>query len=106
MHPWFVPALALVKLILYLLRGLPRLRWRPATGKMLFATRIIVGFVVPGVLWVLTGPGHYAVIVACILVGEIVDRAEFYLELDFIRPATQAKRDLDKTIAAKPIILT
>jgi hypothetical protein len=68
--------------------------------------RIIAGYAIPGVLWVLTGPAHYELIVASILVGEIVDRTEFYMELDFTRPETQAKSDLDKVIASKPLTLT
>jgi DMSO reductase anchor subunit len=106
MHPWFVPPLAVVKLVLYLLRRVPRLGGSTVLWKVLFAARLVAGFVLPGVLWVLTGTAHYAVIVASILIGEIVDRTEFYLELDFIRPAIQAKRDLARTIARKPIVLT
>jgi Fe-S-cluster-containing dehydrogenase component/DMSO reductase anchor subunit len=106
MHPWFVPPLALVKLLLYLLRKLLRLGGKTARWRVLFAVRIIAGYAVPGVLWVLTGHVHYELIVASILVGEIVDRTEFYMELDFTRPETQAKSDLDKVIASKPLTLT
>jgi hypothetical protein len=106
MHPWFVPPLALVKLILYLLRKLPRLGGKAPWWKLLFAVRIVAGFAAPGALWVLTGPAHYALIVTFILVGEIIDRTEFYMELDFARPATKAKTDLERIIASRPLTLT
>jgi Fe-S-cluster-containing dehydrogenase component/DMSO reductase anchor subunit len=106
MHPWFVPPLALVKLLLYLLRKRPHLGEKTTLWKVLFAVRIIAGYVVPGVLWVLTGSVHYELIVAAILVGEIVDRTEFYLELNFTRPDVLVKSDLDKMITSKPFILT
>jgi DMSO reductase anchor subunit len=106
MHPWFVPPLALVKLVLYLLRRLPNLRRKSTKWKVLFVTRIVAGYAVPGLLWVLTGPAYYELIVSSILVGEIVDRAEYYMELDFTRPATLARTDLHKMIASKPLVLT
>jgi DMSO reductase anchor subunit len=106
LHPWFVQPLFLVKLILYLLRKIPDVRRGRGWRQTLFAVRITAGFVLPAGLWFFTGPLHYELIVAGILVGEIVDRLEFYVELDFTRPATEAKRDLDKMLAQKPLVLS
>ena len=89
------------RLGLDLMRGGKTAKWQ-----VLFAVRIIAGYVLPGVVWVLSGPAHYELIVSGVLVGEIVDRTEFYLELDFTRPEALAKSDLDRVIASKPLVLT
>jgi hypothetical protein len=41
-----------------------------------------------------------------ILLGEIIDRAEFYLDLDFTHPKSKAVTDLEHVVAHKPLVLT
>ena len=57
-------------------------------------------------LWVLTGTDYYRLIVASILAGEVVDRAEFYMDLDFTSPEAQARYDLEKMVEYKPLVLS
>jgi Fe-S-cluster-containing dehydrogenase component/DMSO reductase anchor subunit len=105
-HPWFLFPLGGAKLVLYMIRGLPRILGRTTQRQLLFALRILAGFVVPLLLWLFTGTDFYALMVACILAGEIVDRAEFYIDLDFARPETRARLDLERMIETKPLVLS
>jgi Fe-S-cluster-containing dehydrogenase component/DMSO reductase anchor subunit len=105
-HPWFLFPLGGAKLVLYLIRGLPKIHRRTKQRQLLFASRVLAGFVAPLLVWLLTGTDYYALIVAGILAGEILDRTEFYLDLDFTRPETRAHHDLVRLIEAKPLILS
>lgn len=104
-HPWFLFPLGATKLVLYLLRGLPRIHKKTRQRQLLFSLRILTGFVVPFLLWVFTGTDLYSLIVASILVGEVLDRAEFYMDLDFTHPDAQVRRDLATMVAYKPLVL-
>jgi hypothetical protein len=65
-----------------------------------------VGILLPIVAWLtgelLFGPFWRGWIVACVAVGEIVDRLEFYAELDVPTPKGQIALDLRSHIAALP----
>ena len=104
-HPWFLFPLGAVKLVLYLLRGLPRIHKKTRQRQLVFSLRILTGFVVPVLLWVFTGTNLYSLVVASILVGEVLDRSEFYMDLDFTHPDAQACRDLATMVAYKPLVL-
>ncbi len=104
-HPWLLFALGAVKLVLYLLRGLPRIHKKTRQRQWLFSLRILTGFVVPILFWVFAGTDLYGLIVASILTGEVVDRAEFYMDLDFTHPSAQARHDLATMVAYKPVVL-
>ena len=41
-----------------------------------------LGFVIPLALWVADPPDGPVLIIACVLAGEAIDRAEYYLELE------------------------
>ena len=71
----------------------------------MFSLRILTGFVVPILFWVFAGTDLYGLIVASILTGEVVDRAEFYMDLDFTHPSAQARHDLATMVAYKPLVL-
>ncbi len=87
------PAVALpaaaVKLALYVLRG-ERLakRWSP-----LAVVRVGVGLVLSCALLFVDGPSPW-VLVALAVVGELIDRGEFYVGLEFLTPEIQVARDL------------
>jgi Fe-S-cluster-containing dehydrogenase component/DMSO reductase anchor subunit len=105
-NPWYLFPLGVVKLVLYLLRHLFLLRQRTSGWQVVLLARINFGTLLPLLLWLLSGTAHYEIILASILIGEILDRAEFYMELDFTYPAAQARRDLKEMIAHKPLVLT
>jgi Fe-S-cluster-containing dehydrogenase component/DMSO reductase anchor subunit len=68
---------------------------RPRIG----AARVVVGLVLPACLWLMGRPELTPLdqgwIVACIAIGEIIDRSEFYLELEIPTPQRQMAMDLE-----------
>jgi Fe-S-cluster-containing dehydrogenase component/DMSO reductase anchor subunit len=88
------------KLILYLRR---KVEYK-ATGKPVRAglslIRILFGFAVPPVVWMVLGDNGLAIVIAAVMLGELIDRLEFYLELEVVTPAGQMAIDLRKTFAA------
>jgi len=85
-------ALGIAKALLYAARKVALARrgadWRPAVSALRFG----VGLVVPALLAVLSGP--HALLVVCVLAGELVDRCELYEELDVMTPRLQMDRVL------------
>jgi len=55
--------------------------------------RLVLGLLLPFALWFVDAPAIPAVILACCLAGELIDRAEFYADLDIITPAKQIALD-------------
>ena len=89
-----------VKLLLYLRRKVEyRAAGKPTRiGLSLF--RILFGFAVPGVFWASLVGNGVPVVIAAVMLGELIDRLEFYLELEVVTPAGQMAIDLRKTFAA------
>jgi DMSO reductase anchor subunit len=81
-----VPA-AILKLILY---GFRRSRWSrtPIRSRPVFSgVRVLVGLVVPaGVIWLGEGPAP-GLVAAAALLGELIDRMEFYADFEPESPA-------------------
>jgi DMSO reductase anchor subunit len=90
-----------VKLILYLRRKVEYKAAGKPTRIGLSLVRILFGFAVPGAAWMLSGGNGLAVVIAAVMLGELVDRLEFYLELEVVTPAGQMTIDLRKTFAAR-----
>jgi len=57
------------------------------------ALRLGIGLVAPLALWFTEASGAGIVVLACCLVGELIDRCEFYDELQIVAPAGQILRD-------------
>ncbi len=84
-----------VKLFLYLWRksrfartGLPV---RPGVS----ASRISLGFALPILVWSTQSEWAAGLLVACILVGELLDRLEYYAEVESMTPGRQMALDLE-----------
>ncbi len=98
LNPVLTGLVGTLKLALYL--------WRKtslaATGRsalpLASAARIGIGFGLPLILSVTDATQMYAFIVASVLLGELIDRGEFYAEIDIMTPARQMALDLDKEI--------
>jgi len=90
--------LGLLKLALYLKRKFTQSTTTVAMH-LLTACRILTGFLVPGILLFLAPEKHKSIIIVSIIMGEFIDRMEFYLELEFMRPQTKAHLDLEKMLA-------
>jgi DMSO reductase anchor subunit len=80
---------ATVKLVLYLVRG-----ERPSPGGFILgAMRIGIGLF-PAIALAATGTVPIAVALFGAMVGELIDRAEFYAALRFLTPSRQIDNDL------------
>jgi Fe-S-cluster-containing dehydrogenase component len=87
---------AIVKVVLYQqrkVRGLGVRSWQVS------AVRLVVGLLVPLVLWPPGGGPLPLPLLICLFAGELIDRAELYAELAFVTPRRQAARDLAVAIA-------
>jgi DMSO reductase anchor subunit len=56
--------------------------------------RVLIGLLAPLVLWWLGEPRWYPLLVVAVIAGELIDRAEFYIELEAPSPARQMYADL------------
>ena len=93
-RPLAVAILGAVKLLLYVAR-----KWLLASGGLpprpeISALRVVAGFVAPIVLWLLPAPSSAALAWTSIAFAELIDRCEFYAELEFPSPARQMTVDL------------
>jgi DMSO reductase iron-sulfur subunit len=89
-NPHLALFLGTVKLALYLRRP----RFRAPVG----VVRIGCGFLLPSIVW-LSGMGHGEVaVIALVGVGELIDRCEFYLDLEISTPAGQMRRALERRL--------
>ena len=89
------------KLFLYIRRKVEFKKTGSPARPGFSVARVLFGFVVPGVVWAQLGADAFPIVVAGVLLGELVDRLEFYLELDVITPEKQMTVDLRDAIAAK-----
>lgn len=97
-EPVLAVAAGLLKASLYLVR------WsRHGVGSTSLAlVRLGVGFIAPLAVWRLApaAPGWF--LLAGPAAGELLDRARFYEELDFLSPATRIQADLDRLLTSGP----
>ncbi|MCP4726665.1 MAG: 4Fe-4S dicluster domain-containing protein [bacterium] len=61
---------------------------------LLSIIRLFTGFVIPAGIWGIFGTDHFDLILIFVLLGEFIDRTEFYLELDFITPERKIYEDI------------
>jgi len=79
---WLALPIGLGKLALYALRKQRFRQTGRSTRLPLGVARVTIGFVVPFALWLADASDDRALIIACVLIGEAIDRAEYYLELE------------------------
>jgi ferredoxin len=96
----FVP-LAALKAALYLWRKYGFYSEGRRARPWFSRARVVVGLLTPLVLWWNGDPELYPVVVAAVVVGELIDRAEYYLELDAPSPARQMDTDLAAILLTK-----
>jgi DMSO reductase anchor subunit len=99
LNPAFLAVFGSTKAILYCLRKVAMSRDGSDGKRWASAIRLGVGLIVPAALWLLDAQGFHGLIILGVLVGEFVDRAEFYSELDFTSPQRQMKIDLEARIS-------
>jgi Fe-S-cluster-containing dehydrogenase component len=94
---------AFLKMILYVTRKIRFARSGEPLRLWVSGARLSIGIVIPAAMWLLGEPEGGLLrdgwIVACIAAGEIVDRLEFYAELDVTTPQQQIAVDLSAHVA-------
>ncbi len=78
------------------IRGLLKTRRRNLPRILASAVRIAAGFVLP--LLFLSVQGDMWFVAMFVLIGESINRAEFYLDLDIVMPRRQIERDMLKEL--------
>jgi hypothetical protein len=91
---WF----AFMKLFLYTMRIAERLKQRKIVLLLMSGIRITIGFIIPYILYKHTGNKHISMVINSIVIGELIDRCEFYADFDVISPQKQIDEDLKNII--------
>lgn len=92
---------AVAKSLLYLWRKYDYYTRGRVTRPWYSRARVLVGLVAPLLVWRLGEPAWYPVAVAAVFAGELIDRVEFYLELEAPSPAGQMRADLEALLQKK-----
>jgi len=102
-NAWLMGLFGLIKLFLYLSRKYYFLKTGQKTRPLVSVLRVLFGFGAPLVLLVAKGPllpGTTGLAVTVgVLIGELIDRAEYYGELDVITPEKQIQADLFRLLS-------
>ncbi len=88
------------KLVLYVQRKIGFGKKDKPVRFALSAVRIAGGFLVPVIVWFFSSGHVSALVIVAILFGELIDRLEFYAELDIVTPEKQMTIDLLKATAS------
>jgi Fe-S-cluster-containing dehydrogenase component len=86
----------LLKMFFYIYRKVEFKNSRCKTRPLLSALRVGLGFLLPLILLLIDPLNFVGPIIVSIVIGEIIDRCEFYMELDILTPRGQMKLDLEK----------
>jgi DMSO reductase anchor subunit len=97
-NPLVVAVLGGAKLVLYARRKIEFRQGGKPFRPMLSVLRMAVGFLGPALIWIFADRAIFPLVVAAVLVGELIDRLEFYTELDVVSPAKQMTLDLNEAI--------
>lgn len=100
---WFAGLFGAGKLALYVQRKTEF----SETGRLVrpwtsFA-RVVFGFAVPVALWLVDPMANRPLLIASVLLGELIDRAEYYAELESESPRRQMDIDLASQVRAQPV---
>ena len=87
-----------IKALLYLQRMIRGLKQNINITLIRGSIRIILGFLLPILLWLLDIPDYQIFAVISVFLAELIDRCEFYNDIDIITPQKQMQRDLDMAL--------
>jgi DMSO reductase iron-sulfur subunit len=100
LNPVVAGLAGILKLILYLWRKTEFARRRLSVRPVASAARLGLGFGLPLGLAMADGARLHWLVVACVLLGELIDRCEFYAEIDVMTPGRQMAIDLQRNVTA------
>ena len=63
--------------------------------------RLLIGFVIPAAVFGIYGTEYLFYLYAMVGIGELIDRCEFYIDLDLITPKKKMAGDLLKALDIK-----
>jgi Fe-S-cluster-containing dehydrogenase component/DMSO reductase anchor subunit len=100
---WFAALFGVGKLALYVQRKTEFTEaGRPVRPGTSFA-RVVFGFAIPVAFWLVEPAGGRALTIASVLLGELIDRGEYYAELESESPRRRMGIDLEEQISAYPV---
>lgn len=94
---WFI-FLLVFKLLLYLYRKIYFYSRAKPVYPIISALRIGIGIIAPLSLILFSTDNPFNLIVSLVLLGEVIDRSEFYVDLDVITPKKQIQNNLDLSL--------
>jgi len=94
-HPVSLALAGGLKLFLYLWRKSHFARTGFPVRPGVSTIRISLGFALPVLLWSLQSEWATGLLLACVLVAELIDRLEYYAEVEIMTPARQMALDLE-----------
>jgi DMSO reductase anchor subunit len=90
----------LLKGMLYIARKVRFTREAAPARPLASILRLSIGIALPAALWQIY-PAYQGVIVAAVVLGELIDRAEFYMELTILTPKRQMATDLQAMLTTR-----
>ena len=100
---WLAGLMGFAKLSLYVLRKIDFMGRRPVRP-VVSAARAGLGLVLPSILWLLDLEQFHVIIIALVMAGELVDRCEFYTDLERSTPRRQLESDLQARVAGPELV--
>jgi Fe-S-cluster-containing dehydrogenase component/DMSO reductase anchor subunit len=101
---WPAALIGFAKLALYVVRKLSFIESGRPVRPVVSALRAGVGLALPPVLWLLDFQQFHLVIIVAVVIGELVDRCEFYIELARITPRRELATVLQRQIAEPALV--
>ncbi len=96
---WLAGLFGFGKMSLYIIRKLRFIELGRSVRPGISAARLALGFVLPLALWWLEPVGWRDCIIAAVLLGEIIDRGEYYIELERTSPGLAMREALEQRVA-------
>jgi len=88
-----------LKLLLYIYRKIYFRIQSKSINPIISLFRIVLGLLIPFIILIVEFNFKSEMIVGLVLIGEIIDRVEFYLELDISTPKNQIMEDLKEMLS-------
>jgi Fe-S-cluster-containing dehydrogenase component/DMSO reductase anchor subunit len=98
--------MGVIKCVLYLYRKVLFKQTKKKTRPLVTLLRIGFGFLVPFILLLLSLDSehmidYYGYVIVSVIIGEVIDRTEYYNELDIVTPRKQMLMDLEALLNRK-----